>query len=98
MAISRQKATSVAEKTRWALRNEQKFKGLIAGLDCFIKQLEDLFPATEFPRVEGNQQRLATSEAQELVQPSEVEEPEEGGSSPRDYVAGSDEGHQRPKS
>ena len=72
MALHRQKSSSFAQKTRWALRDQRKFRNLISDLDHHVTQLETLFPP-----VREIQPRLAATEASELVQPSEIEEPGE---------------------
>ena len=78
MALSRQKHSSIKQKTRWALHDQRKFKNLIGDLSDYVNQLEALFPADRFPTVIANQKRLAKSEASELIQPSEIEEPGDG--------------------
>ncbi|CAK3818241.1 Hypothetical predicted protein [Lecanosticta acicola] len=83
MSLERQKKTSVAQKTRWVLHDKKFFSEVIATLTRQIKDVEELFPANQYPvqqtaltkyvQQDGNALTKAT---QELVPPSEVEEPE----------------------
>ena len=76
MAIHRQKTSSIKQKTQWALRDQRKFKRLLASLSDSISDLEQLFPA-EHMVILARTQQLAQGNASELIQPSEIEEPAE---------------------
>lgn len=77
LALRRQKKTSLTQKTRWALRDQSKFKDLLVEIDGLIKDLEILFSTTLAPEVT----QLASAEAQELIEASSVEEPRESDAS-----------------
>ncbi len=69
LAVNRQKQTSLTRKTRWALRDRDRFKGLIKDLNGNVTQLENLFPADQKRRLQ-----LVKSDAEQLIQATEVEE------------------------
>ena len=75
LALHRQRHSSFAQKTRWALRDQRRFKKLLDNLTESISELETLFPATRLPGVVEARDQLAKTEASELIQPSENEEP-----------------------
>ncbi|KAK4620158.1 Heterokaryon incompatibility protein S [Fulvia fulva] len=72
LAIARQRGTSTSQKAVWALHDERKFKILVDDISGFVDSLEKLFPAAK-----PMQAQLVVQDAAELVQPAEVEEPEE---------------------
>lgn len=75
LSLKRQKKTSIAMKTSWALRDKRRLDGLIVDITTSINSLEDVFPALGQP---SPQKRKAVIEdVEELVQPAEVEEPDE---------------------
>lgn len=74
MAIHRQNTSSIRQKAQWALRDQRKFKRLLAGLGDSISDLEQLFPAERLAILAQTQQ-LAKLDASELIHPSAVEEP-----------------------
>lgn len=77
MAIHRQRTSTFGQRTRWALRDQRKFKKLLESLTESISDLEVLFPPEQLSILAETQNQLAKKEASELVQPSEVEEPDE---------------------
>lgn len=72
MSLRQQKSSSVIQKTRWALHDKKKFDRLVEDLGSNINSLVTLFPA-----VSEQQVQLAQTELGEIIQPSEIEEPEE---------------------
>lgn len=63
---------SLAKRTRWALRDQDKMNALVDKLDKLISSLEKLFPALQEQRVQ-----MARSDVAGLIQPSEMEESSE---------------------
>ena len=79
LAIHQQSETSLTKKARWALRDERRFRTLLTNLESSVTDLEDLFPAEAFPGVVQKREKLTVDDVAELVQPSEIEEPADGG-------------------
>lgn len=77
LALHRQKSSTFGQKTRWALRDQRKFKKLLDSLSDSISSLETIFPAERLPGIVETQKQLALTEATKLIEPSEIEEPDD---------------------
>lgn len=75
LSLKRQKRTSLIKKTLWALRDKRKLDGLISDIKASVDSLESLYPAIKSPSRE--QRQAVTEDVEQLVQPSEIEEPGE---------------------
>lgn len=71
----RQQRTPPRKVIKWALRDQAKCKRLIEEIERAVQQLEKVLPQT----APGSQltRQAAAEDAQQLVQPAEVEEPAE---------------------
>jgi hypothetical protein len=69
----RQKRTPLGKVIKWALRDQTKCKRLIRDIKNAVEELEGVLPQTA-PDSQPTHQ-AAVEDAQQLVQPSEVEEP-----------------------
>jgi hypothetical protein len=76
----RQRRTPLGEIIKWALRNEKKCKRLIEDIREAVDDLEKVLPQTA-PGLELTH-RAAVQDAEQLVQPAEVEEPAEANAPP----------------
>lgn len=85
MSLGRQNGSSFGQKTRWALHDKKKFGDLVSDLDGNINSLVTLFPAAM-----QKQTRLAKTELEEIIQPSEIEEPVEAAAILRETSEGID--------
>lgn len=75
LALERQGRASFVAKTKWALKDKKKLDSLIEDITNGVGSLELVFPATE---AHSKQQRQAViADVENLVGPSEVEEPED---------------------
>jgi hypothetical protein len=72
IALKTQKNANFFQKARWAIRDQRKYGELLSSIDSSIEQLEKVFPAAM-----AEQKHLARSQAEEIVHPSSVEEPED---------------------
>ena len=74
-ANMRQRRTPLKKVIKWALRDQAKCKRLIEEIERAVQQLEKVLPQT----APGSQltRQAAADDAQQLVQPAEVEEPAE---------------------
>jgi hypothetical protein len=75
LSLKRQKRTSLVNKTRWALRDKKKLDSLIDDIKGSVDSLENLSSAISAPS--PKQREEVMRDVQELVQPAEIEEPEE---------------------
>jgi hypothetical protein len=73
IALKQQKDANFFQKARWAIRDQSRYGQLLASIDYSIQQLENVFPAA----MAAQQHHLARSQAEEIVHPSSVEEPED---------------------
>lgn len=76
----RQRRTPLGKVIKWALRDQMKCKRLIKNIKNAVEGLEAALPQT----ATGSQltHRAAVEDAQQLVQPAEVEEPAEADATP----------------
>lgn len=75
LSLKRQQKTSIANKTRWALKDKRRLDTLIVDITTSIASLEDVFPALGQPSPE--QRQAVIEDVAQLVQPAEVQEPDE---------------------
>jgi hypothetical protein len=75
LSLRRQNRTSLVKKTRWALRDKKKLDSLIDDIKGSVDSLENLSSAVSAPSPQQRQEVM--KDVQELVQPAEIEEPEE---------------------
>jgi hypothetical protein len=76
----RQKRTPLGRVIKWALRDQMKCKRLIKSIKNAVEELEGVLPQTA-PDSQLTHQ-AAVEDAQQLVQPAEVEEPAEASATP----------------
>lgn len=76
----RQKRTPLGKVIKWALRDQTKCKRLIKDIKNAVEELEGVLPQTA-PDSQLTHQ-AAVEDAQQLVQPAEVEEPAEANPTP----------------
>lgn len=75
LSLQKQKKTSFMKKARWAVRDKRKLDSLIEDITISVDSLYGLFPIIKSP---SPQQRQAlTEDVKQLVQPSEIEEPDD---------------------
>jgi hypothetical protein len=76
----RQKRTPLGRVIKWALRDQMKCKRVIKNIKNAVEELEGVLPQTA-PDSQLTHQ-AAVEDAQQLVQPAEVEEPAEASATP----------------
>ncbi|KAM0690417.1 hypothetical protein Q7P36_009184 [Cladosporium allicinum] len=76
----RQRRTPLGKVIKWALRDQMKCKRLIKSIKNAVEELEGVLPQTG-PDMQLTHQ-AAVEDAQQLVQPAEVEEPTEASATP----------------
>ena len=76
----RQRRTPLGNVIKWALRDQTKCKRLIKSIKNAVEELEGVLPQTAHDSQLTH--RAAVEDAQQLVQPAEVEEPTEANATP----------------
>lgn len=99
LASKRQRQTSFATKTKWALYEKRKFDEMINDLSIFIKELDELFPSQEqrqkelcryeVQSVNGDERKLlSTISAEDGLMQSTIMEDDPRGHSAINWTAG----------
>lgn len=83
LTLQRQKGSSFKQKVRWVFKDQKRFDNIVRTLRDQVTDVEELFPADEYQAQQNALVKYAQDDAKQLteaptvIQPSEVEEPED---------------------
>lgn len=83
LTLQRQRSSSVGQKARWVFHDKKYFGEIITSLTRQVTEVIELFPADVYQAQQQALEKYAQDDAQQLskatevIQPSEIEEPED---------------------